>query len=249
MKGRAADMTVTHRDADPRQARSGWIWRSKYLLLVLSLLIIALVWSLFHARYVKRPPAAAVPAIQYSLSPRSVGRLPGVPSINGAQAHPPANPQPNHIYIPSLGTDAPVVLQDASVSYVGSQKIVKLGVPAPAEVAMYSGGADLDSVTGTVLLAGHINLDGVRGALWNLSDTRPGADIWVTNSEASLTHWRVYANPVVNKESSAWPVDVFDPTGQRRLVVASCTGALHYVPGYGYSYDDNQFVYAAQIDY
>jgi hypothetical protein len=242
-------MTVTHRDVAQRRTRSEWIWRSKYLLLVLILLIIALVWSLFHVRYVKPPPAAAVPAIQYSLSPRSADRLPGVPSISGAEAHPPANPQPNHIYIPSLGTDAPVVPQDASVSYVGSQKVVKLGVPAPAEVGRYTGGADLDSVTGTVLLAGHINLDGVRGALWNLSDTRPGADIWVTNSAASLTHWRVYANPVVNKESPAWPVGVFDPTGQRRLVVASCTGALHYTPGYGYSYDDNQFVYAAQIHY
>jgi Sortase domain len=103
----------------------------------------------------------------------------------------------------------------------------------------------LAASAGTVLIAGHVNLNGVQGAFSKLSRIEPGADIWVTDDRGAVTHWRVYANPVVPKDSPAWPVDVFDATGPRRLVLASCTGTLHLVAGYGYSYDDNQFVYAA----
>jgi len=37
-----------------------------------------------------------------------------------------------------------------------------------------------------------------------------------------------------------------DSSGPRRLVLASCTGRLSYVSGYGFSYDDNQFIFATR---
>jgi hypothetical protein len=90
-----------------------------------------------------------------------------------------------------------------------------------------------------------VNLNGVRGALWNLSTITDGALVWTSDARGRFTEWRVYANPVYAKTSRSWPVGVYTSQGSRRLVIVSCTGKLHYVGGYGYSYDDNQFVYAA----
>jgi hypothetical protein len=202
-------------------------------------LVAALVWSLLHVRHVHVPEGAALPTHQFSVAPSSAATA--EPS---ATARPPGDTQADHLYIPSLGVNAQIVPQSAVVSGPTDHRTIELDSPPPRQVGRYTGGAPLSGSTGTVLIAGHINLDGVQGALWNLSRIQLGADIWVTDDEGKLSHWHVYANPAIAKDSPDWPVDVFDDQGPRRLVVASCTGQLHLVPGYGYSYDDNQFVYA-----
>jgi hypothetical protein len=230
-----------------RRPEGHWVWRSRYVVALLVLLIVAFGWSLMHMRYVKAPKAAPTPRAEFSLNPKAAQSLPSVPAADGSDAHPPVNPQPDRLYIPSLGTDAAVVPEVPSTHDDGARQVTAIGVPAPAEVGLSTGGATLSATDGTVLIVGHINLDGVRGALWNLSSTHAGADIWVSDAQSHLTHWRAYANPVVDKNSPAWPASVFDATGPRRLVLASCTGTLHFEAGYGYSYDDNQFVYAEQL--
>lgn len=220
-----------------------WLRRSRFLVALFAALVVALAWSLLHVRHVRLPQAAPLPPAQFSEAPPS--GLTTSPSP-GSSAQPPGNLAPDHLYIPSLGTDAPVVPQAATVSGPADHPTIALDSPPPAEVGRYTGGGTLTGSTGTVLIAGHVNLNGVRGALWNLSQVQPGADIWITDDQTRVTHWQVYANPVVPKDSPTWPVDVFSATGPRRLVLASCTGTLHRVSGYGYSYDDNQFVYAVQ---
>jgi hypothetical protein len=205
------------------------------------LLLIVFAWTVATSRHVHPPTAAMRPAQEYSIPPRAAATLPR------ASTPAPQDVQPNRLYLPALHVVAEIVPIAASITHTATQRTISVTPPPPAQVGLYTGGAALDAGQGTVLIVGHINLNGVSGAFRNLSATPLASDVWVSDAAGKLTHWRVYANPVVNKHSSYWPVDVFDPAGPRRLVLASCTGALAYVGGYGYSYDDNQFIYATEV--
>ena len=198
-------------------------------------------WTVSTARRVRPPAPAPPPPEQYSIPPQQAAKLPQTTTSAPHDLH------PNRLYLPALHVEAQIVPVKADIVYKPTERTIALSPPPPAQVGLYTGGAALDSRQGTVLIVGHINLNGVSGAFHNLSATRLGSDVWVTDANGRLTHWRVYANPVVNKHSASWPVDVFDASGPRRLVLASCTGSLAYVDGYGYSYDDNQFIYATQV--
>ena len=229
-------MTTANHGRSPSQRRG---LRRSVLVLVVALTVFA--WTLAKARHVRPPVAAATPSYVYSIAPHTAA------TMRSADVAAPQNLQPDHLYIPALRVAARIVPVDATVSATGGQRTVTLTPPQPQDVGLYTGAARTDSAQGTVLIVGHINLDGVRGAFSELSATPLAADVWVTDSADQLTRWRVYANPVVNKHSATWPVDVFDPSGPRRLVLASCTGTLSYVDGFGYSYDDNQFIYATPV--
>ena len=77
----------------------------------------------------------------------------------------------NRLFIPELSVSAPVVT--ATVDVAGS-----LSVPAdPAAVGIADSGAALSDNAGSTVLAGHVNMDHQRGALWDLATVTPGASI------------------------------------------------------------------------
>lgn len=51
----------------------------------------------------------------------------------------------------------------------------------PQTVAWYSGSPAVSAAAGTTLLAGHVNYDSTRGALYSLSTIAPGALVIVTD--------------------------------------------------------------------
>jgi sortase (surface protein transpeptidase) len=141
---------------------------------------------------------------------------------------------PSRIYVPSLGIDS---------AYV-PERIVSASLTIPSDVhtvGFYDAGGQIGGTTGTVLLASHVNYVGQgRGTFYKLALIRPLADIWVTDSESLPTHWRVtgLADPV----KADLDQSIFNSSGQRRLVLVTCGGALH-----AGSYDRNVVVYASPV--
>lgn len=110
-------------------------------------------------------------------------------------------------------------------------------------VGIDTGSAATTAKVGTTVIAGHVdNLDQGDGNFFFLHNVKPGADVTVIDTSGHLTRWRVYAVKVVLK--SKLPTDIFHTTGQRRLVLITCGGALLHYSG-GNTYADNVLVYAA----
>lgn len=138
---------------------------------------------------------------------------------------------PDRLFIAQLGVDAPIV--DVPVSDAGA-----LSIPAdPADVGLAVDGAPLAAGAGSSLLAGHVNLDGVDGALWRLASITPGARIITTDHAGTRRDWAVDGLSSVVK--AALPGGLASSTGSRRLVVVTCGGAVH-----NHEYDDNVIVTA-----
>ena len=115
---------------------------------------------------------------------------------------------------------------------------------------MWDGGAPLLSpaggsyADGTTLVAGHVNYVGQGdGALFNLYRVQPGAVVYATDAWGRTTLWRVVSAESVLKQDL--PASVFAGNqGPRRLVIVTCGGDIRYVPGSGWTYDDNVVVTA-----
>lgn len=138
---------------------------------------------------------------------------------------------PNHLVIPALGVDAqvqPIGLVDGT-----------LELPiAAAAVGRWTGGAALESDSGTTLVAGHV--DTARrepGALWALHRIAAGDAIYVSDG-GRTSRWKAVAVRTVLQDRL--PDDVWaGAEGERRLVVVTCGGDV--VDG---RYDSNVIVTA-----
>jgi len=147
---------------------------------------------------------------------------------------------PNHLYIPSLGVNAP--LDPESITKEGDFVVP----PNVARVGLSSAGAALSAPDGTVLAAGHVNdYNQGNGALYQLSTIQPGALVVVTGNDGSATRWVTDALANVNK--SVLPQDIFDAHGQRRLVLVTCGGKILTLPNGAHTYADNIVVSAAPV--
>jgi len=145
---------------------------------------------------------------------------------------------PNHLYIPSLGVNAP--LDPESITKEGDFVVP----PNVARVGLSSAGAALSAPDGTVLAAGHVNdYNQGNGALYQLSTIQPGALVVITGNDGAPTRWVTDALANVNK--SVLPQDIFDAHGQRRLVLVTCGGKILTLPNGAHTYADNIVVSAA----
>jgi hypothetical protein len=123
---------------------------------------------------------------------------------------------PVRLAVPSLAVDAAVVP-------VGIQPGGELAVPDdPSLVGWWQGGARPGAALGTTVLDGHVDsyLTG-SGALFHVADLRPGATVSLGTSAGSLTY---VVQAVRSYPKQALPADVFDTTGQPRLVIITCGG-------------------------
>ncbi|MHB8221174.1 MAG: DUF7507 domain-containing protein, partial [Acidimicrobiales bacterium] len=172
------------------------------------------------------PGSAPLPQHPFSVPHTSGGLGPAVVAAVPRQV-------PNELSIPSLGVVAPLVPE----TIVGSS----LGIPGDVkQVGIWTGGAPVDSPSGTVLLAGHINwYNQGNGALYDLSQIKPGAIIHVSDSSGNITTW--VASSLQAYPKSELPQDIFSPNGSRQLVLVTCGGA--FVPSTGH-YVDNVVVRA-----
>jgi Sortase domain len=197
-------------------------------LLVLFVLIAGIGGALMIRAGLSRTPAAHAQP------------LPAHPFDIGSQAHPtqqlPLPKMPSdHVLIPSLGIDAPLdpVTRDGA----------DLQIPTDVHhVGRFTGGAPVISKAGTTLLAGHVdNYDQGPGAFYPLHDIAPNATVYVSDSHATVTAWRVVSLQVVAKNEI--PGGLFDARGPRRLALVTCGGPLDHSSS-GNSYRDNVVVTA-----
>jgi len=196
------------------------------------------------------PPPAPSAQHPFSLSPaqaQAQARDPGSGAAAGsAGTSKPRTPTlpsvlvPNHLYIPSLGVNAP--LDPESITKEGDFVVP----PNVARVGLSSAGAALSAPDGTVLAAGHVNdYNQGNGALYQLSTIQPGALVVVTGNNGAPTRWVTDALANVNK--SVLPQDIFDAHGQRRLVLVTCGGKILTLPNGAHTYADNIVVSAAPV--
>lgn len=147
---------------------------------------------------------------------------------------------PNTLALDPIGVRAPIV--DARVPE---------GVLTPPEnvknVGIWLDGAPLDSVNGTTLIAGHVNLAGQgNGALFDLGTIAPGETIRTSDATGRSTSWKVMAVATRPKAEGIDESVLAGYEGPRRLAVVTCGGELEFEAGVG-NYTDNVYLYADLI--
>ncbi|GAB2478110.1 class F sortase [Jatrophihabitans fulvus] len=141
--------------------------------------------------------------------------------------------------VPRLGVDAPVV--HVAVRAAGGQRVMQ--VPRdPGTVGWWSGSARPGAASGTVVVVGHVNYDGVPGALGVLPRARPGDRVALASRTGRETYRvtavRTYAKTV------GIPPDAFRTGGAPRLVLITCGGPFDPATG---NYEDNVVAYAVPV--
>ncbi|MCT3001549.1 class F sortase [Propionibacterium freudenreichii] len=143
---------------------------------------------------------------------------------------------PNRLVIPALSIDAalaPTAMDD---------KGVLTGPADPSRVGWDRASASLSATSqGTSLLAGHVNMSNQQGALWDLSDVTPGAQVTTWDADNKATNWVAVGLQVTDKDQLPQGLD--DTSGERRLVIVTCGGEVH-----GGDYDKNVIVTARPAD-
>jgi hypothetical protein len=150
---------------------------------------------------------APVAAVSTASGPR-----PETARVTGATA---ASP-PVALVIPAIGVNARVVPEDLGPGGA-------LDIPPPQQVGWYDRGPAPDQ-SGTTMLAGHIDDNGVSGALLRLNDVQLGAAIRVTTASGRVAAYTVTRRQVLLQHELAYS-GLLSQQGAPSLVLVSCGGA------------------------
>jgi hypothetical protein len=169
---------------------------------------------------VSAPPASATSRPMAALTARAPvaavstasGHRPETARVTGATA---ASP-PVALVIPAIGVNARVVPEDLGPGGA-------LDIPPPQQVGWYDRGPAPDQ-SGTTMLAGHIDDDGVPGALLRLNDVQLGAAIRVTTASGRVAAYTVTRRQVLPQHELAYS-GLLSQQGAPSLVLVSCGGA------------------------
>ena len=157
----------------------------------------------------------------------------GLQDLQAASQH-----VPLRVEIPSLHVSAPVT---ATTTDVATGELVV--PPDPATVVWWAGGARPGDPVGTVALAGHVDYNGVAGALFTLRSLPVGSAVTVTGANRQRHLYRVTARRQVRK-ASLDQLNVFTTGGPPQLVLLTCGGAFDKERR---SYDNNVIVVARPV--
>lgn len=172
-------------------------------------------------------PARTTVGVTGVLSARSI-QLSALPPLDRGD--------PVVLQIPALGLRAPV-------QPVGTDPVSRLLlVPASTTVvAWWAYGARPGDPTGTVVLAAHVDYNGILGVFARLTDLPIGATARVLRSDGSVVVYRVTGRWHVAKARLA-SLGLFRDTGPPLLVLITCGGPFDPAAR---SYVDNVVVTAA----
>jgi sortase (surface protein transpeptidase) len=140
------------------------------------------------------------------------GHRPETAQVTGATA---ASP-PVALVIPAIGVNARVVPEDLGPGGA-------LDIPPPRQVGWYDRGPAPDQ-SGTTMLAGHIDDNGVPGALLRLNDVQLGAAVQVTTASGRVAAYTVTRRQVLPQHELAYS-GLLSQQGAPSLVLVSCGGA------------------------
>jgi Sortase domain len=121
----------------------------------------------------------------------------------------------------------------------------ELDLPEVAStLGWWTGGAGLDALAGTIVLAGHVDTaaDGL-GYLSALRQVPVGSTIDVRGEDGGTRHYRITGRRSYPKDPGL-PASIFDQEVQARLAIITCTGSFDATT---HSYQDNLVVYALPV--
>ncbi len=159
-----------------------------------------------------RPVAAPATRAPAAAAPTASGRRPETARVTGATA---ASP-PVALVIPAIGVSARVVPEDLGPGGA-------LDIPPPQQVGWYDRGPAPDQ-SGTTMLAGHIDDNGVPGALLRLNDVQLGAAVRVTTASGRVAAYTVTRREMLPQHELAFS-GLLSQQGAPSLVLVSCGGA------------------------
>jgi hypothetical protein len=159
-----------------------------------------------------RPMAAPTAQAPVAAVSTARGHRPETARVTGATA---ASP-PVALVIPAIGVNARVVPEDLGPGGA-------LDIPPPQQVGWYDRGPAPDQ-SGTTMLAGHIDDNGVPGALLRLNDVQLGAAIRVTTASGRVAAYTVTRRQVLPQHELAYS-GLLSQQGAPSLVLVSCGGA------------------------
>lgn len=131
--------------------------------------------------------------------------------VTGATVSPPVA-----LAIPAIGVTARVVPEGLGPGGT-------LDIPPPAQAGWYDRGP-APGQSGTTLLAGHIDDDGVPGALLRLNDVQLGAAIHVTTASGRVAGYAVTRRQLLPQQDLT-SSGLLSQQGTPALVLVSCGGA------------------------
>jgi hypothetical protein len=181
------------------------------------------------------PPDVPLPAAGTSVLATATGATSPPGSADPSTAEPPPvwTTAGATLVAEELGLAAPV----DEVHLVGGD----LGVPDdPLRVGWWTGSAVPGSTQGTVVVDGHVNYDGVTGALAVLPSMTPGDRVELRSGTTVIpyTVQTVQSYP----KADGLPADLFTTGGPARLTIITCGGTYDQDER---SYEDNVVVTAA----
>jgi hypothetical protein len=146
-----------------------------------------------------------------------------------------APPPGSRVVVPALGMAAPL----EPVGAPGNVMTVPLD---PHVLGWWNGGAVPGSGHGNVIVVGHVNFNGVSGALSMLPRTHVGDTVTITEPHSSY-RYRISALRTYPKNLGL-PPSTFSSAGAEQLVLITCGGPFDPVSG---NYVDNIVAYAAPV--
>ena len=193
-----------------------------------------------------RPPARFSQATVGSVppaapSPPSVTHSPGHDALGSRPAdlgsfRRQALTVPARVRIPKRGIDA-------SVDGVGVGPDGELLVPALASRVVWYQAGSVPGSSGTALLAGHVDYNGVEGAFAQLRTLGPGDAIEIEDLAGHIRGFRVTARQLVRKNQLA-VAGLTQSKGPSRLALITCGGDFDKLHR---SYVDNVVIWAVPV--
>jgi hypothetical protein len=176
------------------------------------------------------PPSTVAPDVGALPSPAATPGAGAIPPVSGAQPRAGGNAGSAPVQLRLPGVTAAV--RPAPVDRSGT-----LAVPRDsANVGWWIGGSTAGSARGTVVLAGHVDTEGQRGALYGLEQLAMGTIVTVDTANGRYAY-KVVARRSFRKERL--PDALFALNSPPRLALVTCGG--QFEDG---SYDHNVVVYA-----
>ena len=139
-----------------------------------------------------------------------------------------ASPTTPRLRIAAIGVDAPLEAHALGAATWQGQQVSALVLPKdPSRLTRWGGGADpcQRPSAGTVLISGHVAAGGLRGALWSLAESQPGATAKISCPDGSVTTWRQVGGAGSSAKTEL-PQDFFAGDGPLRLVTVTCGGRV-----------------------
>lgn len=142
----------------------------------------------------------------------------------------------------------PIIKFNAELQYTGGTYNPKTGrteinIPVTFRIGVYTDSAPLTSDKGTTLLVGHVNWsNGAAAPMSAITYAKLGNTVLTSDLNGTITTWEVtrIEPKVPQVDLSNW-WDVTNKTGERQLIMATCSGTL--VNG-RWTYTDNYVVVA-----